>query len=89
MDAVKKNVPDITAERALLLQFECEISMELSIVWFISMAWKMIWDARSNGKKPELYKIRSEMEARISLLRTTRSYVNDTIMMETLLASVE
>ena len=89
LDAVKKNVPDITAERALLLQFECEISMELSIVWFISMAWKMIWDARSNGKKPELYKIRSEMEARIGLLRTTRSYVNDTIMMETLLASVE
>ena len=53
------------------------------------MAWKMIWDARSNGKKSELYKIRSGMKATIALLRTTRSYVNDTIMMETLLASVE
>ena len=48
----------------------------------------MIWDARSNRKKPELYKIRSEMEARIALLRTTRSYVNDIIMMKTLLIQV-
>ena len=63
--------------------------MELAIVWFLSMAWKMIWDARSNGKKPELYKIRSEMEARIALLRTTRSYVNDIILMDILLASME
>ena len=37
----------------------------------------------------KLCKIRSEMEARIALLRTTISYVNDIIMMETLLASME
>ena len=89
LDAVKRHVPDITAESALLLKFESNASMELAIVWFLSMAWKMIWDARSNGKKPELYKIRSEMEARIALLRTTRSYVNDIILMDTLLASME
>ena len=89
LDAVKSHVPDITAESALLLKFESNTSMELAIVWFLSMAWKMIWDARSNGKKPELYKIRSEMEARIALLRTTRSYVNDIILMDILLASME
>ena len=89
LDAVKRHVPDISAESALLLQFESNTSMELAIVWFLSMAWKMIWVARSNGKKPELYKIRSEMEARIALLRTTRSYGNDIILMDILLASME
>ena len=89
LDAVKRHVPNITAESALLLQFESDTSMELAIVWFLSMAWKMIWDARYSGKNPELYKIRSEMEARIALLRTTRSYGNDIILMETLLASME
>ena len=63
--------------------------MELPVVWFLSTVWKMIWEARSVRKKPALYKIRSEMEARIALLRTTGSYVNDTIYMETLITSLE
>ena len=67
-------------ESALLLQFDSEIGMEVSIVWFLSMDWKMIWDARSDGKKSDLYKIKSEMEARIALLRTRRLYVNDIIL---------
>ena len=87
MDAVKRHIPDLTIENALLLNFETEKSMELPIVWFFAVTWKNIWDARCNGKKPELYKIRSDMEARVALLRTTRSYGNDVIMMEILLAS--
>ena len=87
LDAVKRHIPDLTIENALLLNFETEKSMELPIVWFFAVTWKNIWDARCNGKKPELYKIRSDMEARVALLRTTRSYGNDVIMMEILLAS--
>ena len=61
--------------------------MEFPILWFLAVTWKNICDARCDGKKPELYKIRSDMEARIALLRTTRSYGNDVIMMEILLDS--
>jgi len=61
--------------------------MKFPIVWFLAVTWKNIWDARCVGKQPELYKIRSDMEARIALLRTTRSYENDAIMMEILLES--
>ena len=87
MDAVKIHIPDLTIENALLLNFEIEKSMEFPIVWFLAVTWKNIWDARCDGKKPELYKIRSDMEARIALLRTTRSYENDAIMMEILMES--
>ena len=89
LDVVKTLIPDITAEGALLLQFESATSLELPVVWFLSSVWKMIWEARSARKKPALYKIRSEMEARIALLRTTGSYINDTIYMETLVTSLE
>ena len=87
MDAVKIHIPDLTIENALLLNFEIEKSMEFPIVWFLAVTWKNIWDARCVGKQPELYKIRSDMEARIALLRTTRSYENDAIMMEILMES--
>ena len=83
----KIHIPGLTIENALLLNFEIEKSMEFPIVWFLAVTWKNIWDARCDGKKPELYKIRSDMEARIALLRTTRSYGNDVIMMEILLDS--
>ena len=47
LDAVNRHVPDITAESALLLQFESETRMELAIVWFLSvendMGCKVKW----------------------------------------------
>ena len=89
LDIVKTLIPDITAEGALLLKFESDTTLELPIVWFLSLVWMMIWEARANGKKPVLYKIRSEMEARIALLRTTGSYANDTMFMEILVTSME
>ena len=89
LDVVWTLIPDITANGALLLQFESDTSMELPVVWFLSMVWKMIWEARSNGKKPTMHKIKSEMEARVALLRTTRLYVNDIMFMEILITSME
>ena len=89
LDVVKTLIPDITADGALLLKFEADTSLELPVVWFLSMVWKMIWEARSNGKKPTMHKIRSEMEARVALLRTTRLYVNDIMFMEILITSME
>ena len=77
LDIVKTLIPDIIAEGALLIHFESDTTLELSIVWFLSLVWMMIWEARANGKKPVLYKIRNEIEARIALLRITGSYANE------------
>ena len=46
LDVVKTLIPEITAEGALLLQFESDTSLELPIVWFLSSVWKMIWDSQ-------------------------------------------
>ena len=72
-----------------MLQLYIDTSLELPVVWFLSMVWKVIWEARSDGKKPILHKIRSKMEARVSLLRIIRSYVNDIMCMEILITSME
>ena len=31
-----------------------------------------IWDSRKMGRRPELYKVRADLEAKVSLLRETR-----------------
>ena len=83
-DSVKTLIPGITAEGALILKFDSDTSLELHVVWFLSMVWKLIWGDSSNENRPALHKIRSEMEATFALPRTIRSYVNYVITMDIL-----
>ena len=57
---------------ALRLQLPVADQLELPVVWFLSVAWCSIWEQRCCGKKPELYKVRADLEAKISILRKTR-----------------
>ena len=88
LDAVKAFIPNISIDRALLLQFEVESSMELSMICFLAVAWMNIWRARVDGKRPKLSSVKSEMESRISLWRTAHSYDNDILFMELLIDSL-
>ena len=52
----------------LKLQIDLEDPLELPVVWFLATAWNSIWESRRLGKRPELYKVRADLEAKVSLL---------------------
>ena len=58
--------------KIITLQMELDPSTELSVVWFLAVAWHSIWKSRSSSRRPERYRIRAELEAKVSLLRETR-----------------
>ena len=56
----------------LKLQLALEVHVELPVVWFLAVSWCSIWESRRLGRRPELYKVRADLEAKVSLLRETR-----------------
>ena len=88
MDRVQSFVPNMTDEMALRLQFETDESLEMPIVWVLAVSWMNIWDLRQSGKRPQLYNIRSDLEAKISLLRETRRHANDDLMIEEIVNTI-
>ena len=64
--------PRVQGHHALKLQFDLQDHLELPVVMFLSVAWLSIWESRAHGKKPEPYKVRADLEAKVSLLRETR-----------------
>ena len=65
---------DLEDQLVLKLQQNLEESQELPVVWFLAEAWRSIWESRTLGKRPELYKVRADLEAKVSLLRETRRH---------------
>ena len=63
---------EVQDQQLLHLHFDMEDSLELPIVWFLAVAWSSIWESRKCGRRPELYKVRADLEAKVSLLRETR-----------------
>ena len=59
-------------QHVLKLQQNLEEAHELPVVWFLAEAWRSIWESRVLGKRPELYKVRADLEAKVNLLRETR-----------------
>ena len=82
IDAVKTFIPNISFDRALLLQFEVDWSMELAIICILAIAWINIWRSRVDGKIPKLSSVKSEMESQILLWRTAHSYDNDILKIQ-------
>ena len=65
-------VAGVQDQHVLKLQLGLEAPDELPVVWFLAVAWSCMWECRRLGKRPELYKVRAELEAKVSLLRETR-----------------
>ena len=59
-------------QHVLQLQLDLQDPHELPVVWFLAVAWSSIWESRRLGRRPELYRVRADLEAKVSLLRETR-----------------
>ena len=62
----------VQGQHALKLQLPLEDHQELSVVWFLAAAWSSMWGSRKMSRRPELYRVRADLEAKVSLLRETR-----------------
>ena len=88
LNCASRYVTELTGEQAVRLQFETEESFELPVVWFLAVSWISIWEARVLGKKPELYMVRADLEAKVSLLRETRKFNNQAEMITTMITNL-
>ena len=78
--------PDLSPEAALRLELGGELSPdeELATMCLLATGLKYIWDARAEKKQVTLFKMRAEVEARISILRRTRHSKAGDLMLEML-----
>ena len=60
-----------TNEHLIRLDFVSNEELELPVVWFLAASWHALWDVRCKNKRPELYKMRADLEVKICLLRKT------------------
>ena len=67
-------LPNLSPETALQLDFRQELSEieELAVICTLATGLKYIWEARTSKKVVETYKMRAEIEAKISILRRSR-----------------
>ena len=67
-------MPTLSPEAALLLELGPDLTeqQELALVTLLAGGLKYIWESRSDKKQVQLYKMRAEAEARVSILRKTR-----------------
>ena len=79
-------VPTLSPEAVLCLDLTQELTVteELAMVCTLATGLKFIWEARVSKKRVETTKMRSEIEAKISILRKSR-YANVGEIIETML----
>ena len=73
LSALEEYAPSLTAESLLLLSLpELEQEKKLPLTLLIAITLNHIWEERFRNRRPQLYKVRSELEQTIILMRTTR-----------------
>ena len=72
LTAVALHDPLVTPNKLLRLEFECEQSVEMPLVWMTSQVLLYIWKIRCNKKIVDPTLTRATLESKISLLRETR-----------------
>ena len=70
--AVLQCLPNVPGPNDTIVQIVAEGVDEYPVVWFMAVSWMNIWESRRQGKRPELFRIRADLEAKVSLLRKTR-----------------
>jgi hypothetical protein len=77
-------VPDLTPEAALRLEFGTDLNAdeELATVYTLAAGLKYIWETRIEKKQLSLHRMRSELEAWVSILRRTRHRNSALLMLE-------
>ena len=69
---VRGLLPEVEATTLSRLELQVDPDQELPLVFFISTVLCSIWTLRQSGQRVQRYLVRSEMEAKINLLRETR-----------------
>ena len=85
VDSVSSFTTGMTDEQALRLEYDPVDDYEFATTWVLGNGFFKIWETRCAGKRPELYIVRADLEAKVSLLRETRRHENDVILIGFLL----
>ena len=64
--------PNTSAQKLLMLEFICEPSHEMPMVWLLGQSLLYMWGVRAAGKIVNSNLARANLESKISLLRETR-----------------
>ena len=85
---IARYVPGISVEEAVSLDFMVEENVELPLVWSLAVAWHALWKLRLNKTRPQLYLVRAELEAKVSLLRECRRFSNAIGVIDTIIGNI-
>ena len=88
LSSIQSFAPNLQAQDATCLDFNVDDTLELPIVWALAVAWSSLWDLRQKRTRPQLYLVRAQMEARISLLRECRRFRNATAIIDTIIETL-
>ena len=64
--------PGITPSQVLRLELHVNLTEETPVVWIVAQFLMNIWEARVKGKMADLFRVRSDLESKVNLLRETR-----------------
>ena len=77
-------LPDLTPEQVLRLELGLDLSDgdQLAVVCLLATGLVYIWETRVQKKAIHLYKMRAEVEAKISILRKSRYWASGNKMLD-------
>ena len=75
-------IPDIDVKAVLRLEISVDEGLELPLVWLVATTFSSLWKLRVEKTRATLFEIRSQLEAKINLLRETRFSNTATILDE-------
>ena len=87
MNIISLSQPIPNMSRVLTLNFEMEDQMEFPLVWLTSNFLRKIWDLRKEKKRCDLFRVRADLEAKVSLLRESR-FSESAIIISQLLSNI-
>ena len=87
LELIKQIIPNISAETLLRLEIEVEPTLELPVVWMVATVLQSLWDYKQSGTRICRYRIRADLEAKVSLLRKTRHW-SSALIIETYICNI-
>ena len=76
LDFMRSIIPGLQTESLLRLEINVSEELELPLVFFISVVLSSVWNLRVSGSRVQMYLVRSQLEAKINLLRETRYFLS-------------
>ena len=74
LNFIRRFMPGLQTESMLRLEIHADEDLELPFVFLISTVLSCVWNLRVSGSRVQKYLVRSQLEAKINLLRETRYF---------------